>query len=105
LNFEFFHLFEAQIAPEILDMLDNPTKPTSFGHSLTITRRKIPFEPYETFRERLMAEMLASEPVDCCEVSHINHDVDLVIKKSVKRQRETVGGERLLTRLKLVASS
>lgn len=57
LDREFFHLYEAQITSNFLGMLDNPTTATMETNFPVIKHRKIPFEPFETFQERILADL------------------------------------------------
>lgn len=54
---EFIHLYEAQITSDFLRMLDNPAAATIQTNFPTIERRQIPFRPFETFQERILAEL------------------------------------------------
>ncbi|KAJ6041411.1 hypothetical protein N7460_006801 [Penicillium canescens] len=58
---EFIHLYEAQITSDFLRMLDNPAAATIQTNFPTIERRQIPFRPFETFQERIFAELLREQ--------------------------------------------
>lgn len=67
---EFIHLYEAQIPSELLRMLENPTIATRCTDGSTITQRKIPFKPFKTFNERILAELLAPDPHDASDIKY-----------------------------------
>lgn len=54
---EFIHLYEAQIPSAFLRMLDKPTTATIEANLSVIKHRKIPFKPFETFQERILADL------------------------------------------------
>lgn len=56
---EYIFLYEADISTELLDGLWNPKDATSPMKWPTIRREKIPYEPYNTFSSRLVAELIA----------------------------------------------
>jgi hypothetical protein len=59
---EFIYLYEAQITSDFLGMLDNPKTATIQTNFPTIERRQISFRPFETFEERIWAELLHFPP-------------------------------------------
>jgi hypothetical protein len=84
---EFIYLYEARITTEVLRMLENPTTVRPAGWP-TIERKKIPFRPFKTFRQRLVKEMLETEyslPASALKVD--SHETTL-LKKALKRPRE-----------------
>ncbi|KAH7259167.1 uncharacterized protein BKA55DRAFT_661889 [Fusarium redolens] len=56
----FAHVFHADINGHMLDALDEPTLDLNGVEWPTITHSQIPFEPYLTFPDRIMAELLGS---------------------------------------------
>ncbi|PWY96101.1 hypothetical protein BO94DRAFT_507593 [Aspergillus sclerotioniger CBS 115572] len=56
---EYIFLYEADIPTELLDGLWNPKDATSPMKWPTIRREKIPYEPFDTFSSRLVAELVA----------------------------------------------
>lgn len=61
-------------------MLENPKLATKQATWPTIKCKKVPFKPYTTFQERLIAELLAPNPVP-----HKGRD----ISDDMKLSRET----------------
>ncbi|KAF4767353.1 hypothetical protein HAV15_009611 [Penicillium sp. str.  len=53
----FIHLYEARITCDLLRMLDNPAAATVQANFPTIERTQIPFRPFETFQERILAQL------------------------------------------------
>jgi hypothetical protein len=59
---EFFHIFEAHITSELLEMLDNPTTATKHIDWPIIKHRRVPYYPLEGLRERIQAETARDQP-------------------------------------------
>lgn len=55
--------YEAQITTELLDALRDPKTATTPLEWPVIRRKKISYKPYDTFAERLVAELVAPCPV------------------------------------------
>ncbi|KAJ5085229.1 hypothetical protein N7532_010000 [Penicillium argentinense] len=64
-------------------MLEKPMVAKTSTNGPTIYRRKIPFQPFETFPERVRAEALASATADKANPK----------KRAVKRSRQHEGDE------------
>ena len=60
---EYIHFYEAEISAELLEVLRNPKTATEYKKWPTIWRRKIPFKPYDTFADRIMAELVVPRPL------------------------------------------
>lgn len=59
---EYILFYEADITTELMDALWDPknaTKPVTWP---TIRRKKLPYKPYDTFADRLTAELMAPCP-------------------------------------------
>lgn len=54
----FIHLFEAEITSSLLATIDNPTLSMKYVAWPIIKHRKIPFQPYSNFRERIIGYLL-----------------------------------------------
>lgn len=84
---EFIHLFEAEITSEILEMLDRPNLATGLATWPTIKHKKIPFQPYESFKERITAEILDSKPLQRHNCAQTGDDRVLPLEHVDKRGR------------------
>lgn len=84
LDREFIHLYEARITSDFLGMLDNPATATMQNDSPTIRRRQIPFKPFETLQERILAELSAGHKIP----PHVPIQHDDTINQNVKRVHE-----------------
>lgn len=51
--------YEAEITAELLEVLNSPKTATTYRPWPTIRRKKILYKPYNTFAERLTAELVA----------------------------------------------
>ncbi|KAJ5927250.1 hypothetical protein N7516_009023 [Penicillium verrucosum] len=94
---DFIYLYEGQFACEFLKMLDKPTAATNCTNFPTIHLRKIPFQPFETFGERILAEILATNflSIRLAVSDNVN-----TVNQAVKRPRQHEGGERRNVRQK-----
>ncbi|CAG8386161.1 unnamed protein product [Penicillium salamii] len=90
---EFIYLYEAQFTSELLEAIENPKTATAYVDWPTISRKKIPYNPYDTFRTRLVAELSLPENRHCHNASDIKDATD-VVKGTAKRQ----SGEEDVTR-------
>ncbi|CAG8008342.1 unnamed protein product [Penicillium salamii] len=84
---EFIHLYEAQFTSDLLEAIENPKDATAYLDWPTISRKKIPFKPYDTFRARLVAELSLPENRHCHNASDTKDATD-VVKGAPKRQSE-----------------
>ncbi|CAG8376545.1 unnamed protein product [Penicillium salamii] len=84
---EFIYLYEAQFTSELLEAIENPKTATAYVDWPTISRKKIPYNPYDTFRARLVAELSLPENRHCHNASDIKDATD-VVKGTAKRQSE-----------------
>ncbi|PYH88650.1 hypothetical protein BO71DRAFT_391186 [Aspergillus ellipticus CBS 707.79] len=55
---EYIHLHEAKITTELLEALRDPASATTYTEWPVIWQRKLPFKPYDTFADRLVAELV-----------------------------------------------
>ncbi|KAJ5621073.1 hypothetical protein N7510_005057 [Penicillium lagena] len=60
---EYILLYEADVTAELLDWLQSPKDATTPMEWPTVRRKSIPFKPYDTFAGRLVAELVAPDPV------------------------------------------
>ncbi|KAL5338012.1 hypothetical protein BJX70DRAFT_367892 [Aspergillus crustosus] len=94
---EFIHLYEARVSSIFLEMLDRPNTTMSMAWPI-IQRKRIPFKPYDTFRHRLVAELLEpSTPYDCDSL----REQGAVITKTVKRQHDAKSDHERMVKQKL----
>jgi len=63
LDKEHILFYEAQITTELLDALRDPKTATMPMEWPAIRRKKIPYKPYDTFADRLVAELVAPCPL------------------------------------------
>ncbi|KAJ6021191.1 hypothetical protein N7540_006695 [Penicillium herquei] len=56
---DYIHLYEAKIPSELLNALRDPKNAPNPAEWPTIWKKDIPFKPYDTFADRLVAELLA----------------------------------------------
>ncbi|KAJ6176725.1 hypothetical protein N7485_003639 [Penicillium canescens] len=84
----FIYLYEAQFTSELLEAIENPKNATARTNWPIITQKKIPFKPFGTFQQRLVAELLRQENRHCESAPDIKDGADLVVKRSAKRQHE-----------------
>ncbi|KAJ5179769.1 hypothetical protein N7492_002979, partial [Penicillium capsulatum] len=98
---DFIYLYESRVTSKLLRMLNNPTTAISEDWP-TIEPRKIPFKPYENFKQRLMHELLSTpdKPLRCGS-SVADAHVDALVGTAVKRQHETKEEDRRILRRKL----
>ncbi|KAJ5566754.1 hypothetical protein N7535_006060 [Penicillium sp. DV-2018c] len=87
-DYEFIYLYEAQFTSELLGAIENPKNATTYLKWPIITVKKIRFEPYDTFRERLVDELLRPPNLDCEIASNLKDGADRIVKSSAKRQHE-----------------
>lgn len=89
---EYIYLYEAEITAELLNALKNPNNATNPIAWPTIWQRKLPFEPFDTFGNRLVAELVASSLFRCHHPSGpsdvVNGDI---MGHGTKRQHEKTG--------------
>ena len=83
---EFIYLDEARFISELLEAIKNPEIATAYTDWPTVSRKKIPFKPFDTFRPRLVAELLFSENLLCHNASDIDNVTEIVAKRTAKRQ-------------------
>lgn len=51
--------YEAEVTAELLEVLNSPKTATTYRPWPTIRRKKISYKPYNTFADRLIAELVA----------------------------------------------
>ncbi|KGO65941.1 hypothetical protein PITC_021420 [Penicillium italicum] len=86
---ESIHLYEAQFTSDFLGMLDNPAIATMPANFPTIKRKQISFRPFETFQERILADLsVQSIP------PHVSNKDDNAINKNAKRAHKQEDDER-----------
>ncbi|KAJ5917544.1 hypothetical protein N7466_011098 [Penicillium verhagenii] len=83
----FIYLYEAQFTSELLNAIENPQTATMHTNWPIITRKRIPFKPFDTFQQRLVAELLLPANQHYHNASDIKDGVD-VVKNTAKRQHE-----------------
>ncbi|KAJ5959282.1 uncharacterized protein N7479_006432 [Penicillium vulpinum] len=84
---EYIHFYEAKISAELLGVLRGPRTTTEYTKWPTIQQRKLPFKPYDTFGDRIMAELVA--PSLCFhETSTMSYDLNGVVECGIKRPYE-----------------
>lgn len=95
----FIYLYEAQFTSQLLEAIETPKTATSITNWPIITRKKIPFEPFHTFQQRLVAELLLPPINHFHNASDIKDgdDVD-VAKRTEKRQPEQEDETRTVRR-------
>ncbi|RAK95693.1 uncharacterized protein BO80DRAFT_368183 [Aspergillus ibericus CBS 121593] len=59
---KYVHLFEARISVELIAALKDPDRAAKYVAWPTIQHRRLPYKPYETFTERLVAALVAPVP-------------------------------------------
>lgn len=94
----FIYLYEAQFTPELLEAIDNPKTATTITNWPIITRKRIPFKPFHTFQQRLVAELLLPANRHCYNASDIKDGADVVMKRTAKRQPEQEDETRTVRR-------
>ncbi|KAJ5282355.1 hypothetical protein N7505_000335 [Penicillium chrysogenum] len=72
---EFFHIFEAHITSELLEMLDNPTTATKHIDWPIIRHRRVPYYPLEDLRERIQTEIARDQPPGTFDISDPVHRI------------------------------
>ncbi|CDM37321.1 hypothetical protein DTO013E5_7557 [Penicillium roqueforti] len=82
----FIILYEAQITSEVLNALSHWRDATTPIQWPTIKRKRIPYQPYDTFASRLIAEIRESRPSDS--LSNISDGVDSVDEHGGERPYE-----------------
>lgn len=85
-DYDFIHLYEAEFTSEFLRMLDKPMNATSRTNIPDISRRKIPFKPFEDFPERIRAEIFATNLSPS--TSDVLDSAHSVVNEGVKRPFE-----------------
>lgn len=95
---EFIYLYEARFTSELLEAIKNPKIATVYVDWPTISRKKIPFKPFDTFRPRLVAELLLSENRHCPNASDIENVTEIVAKRTAKRQHGREDATRIVRR-------
>lgn len=89
-DLDFIHLYEGQFTCEFLQMLDNPTTFTGRTNIPTVYRRRISFQPYESFPERIQDEISFAGNLSL----HLaTSDTTKSAKEAVKRPFQDEGGE------------
>ncbi|PWY73708.1 hypothetical protein BO70DRAFT_341766 [Aspergillus heteromorphus CBS 117.55] len=94
---EFIYLYEAQFTSELLEAIENPKAATAYTNWPTITRKMIPFKPFDTFRPRLVADLLLPGHRHCHNALRFKDGAD-VVKRTVKRQYEHEDKSRTVRR-------
>jgi hypothetical protein len=89
---KFIYLFEAEIPSKFLEMLENLTLRAEHTALPTISCRKIPFEPYDSFQQRIITEVLDSHPRRRHEGTDINNTN--ASERGIKRRLVEDGGDR-----------
>ncbi|KGO75885.1 hypothetical protein PITC_033310 [Penicillium italicum] len=84
----YIYLYEAQFTSELLEAIENPKTATDMTNWPIITRKRIPFKPFHTFQQRLVAELLLPPNQHCHNASDIEDGADVVMKRTAKRQPE-----------------
>ncbi|KAE8155370.1 hypothetical protein BDV25DRAFT_1061 [Aspergillus avenaceus] len=59
---EYIYFYEAEITADLLCALRNPNAASSYTEWPTIRWRKIPYQPYETFANRLISTLVSPTP-------------------------------------------
>jgi len=91
--------YEAEITAELLNGLKNPMKSTTPMEWPTIRRKKLPYKPYDTFADRLVAELAAPSPLLSRSPLCLSDNVTGVIEHGRKRPHEQEDSEsRKMTR-------
>ncbi|PLB50833.1 hypothetical protein P170DRAFT_425133 [Aspergillus steynii IBT 23096] len=85
---EFIYLYEAQFTSELLKAIENPKAATTYTTWPTITRKIIPYKPYDTFRSRLVAELLLTKNQNCYATSGNKDCADFVVRCTTKRPHQ-----------------
>ncbi|CAP98624.1 Pc22g13360 [Penicillium rubens Wisconsin 54-1255] len=85
---EYIHLYEAEISAELLGALRSPTTATKYTKWPTIRRRKLPYKPYNTFADRITAELVAPSLLCSPEISSLSDEVNGVVRCGTKRPSE-----------------
>ncbi|KAJ5573726.1 uncharacterized protein N7459_008153 [Penicillium hispanicum] len=89
---QYIHLYEAEITAELLNALKDPNNATNPIEWPTIRWRKLPFEPFDTFDNRLVAELVAPSPFRSRHPSAPSDDVNSdIMSHDMKRQHEQTG--------------
>ncbi|PYI00739.1 hypothetical protein BO78DRAFT_412039 [Aspergillus sclerotiicarbonarius CBS 121057] len=60
---EYVHLYDARITNELIAVLKDPNAATEYVQWPTIYHIMLPYKPYESFMDRLVAELVAPGPV------------------------------------------
>ncbi|KAJ6188737.1 hypothetical protein N7519_003645 [Penicillium mononematosum] len=82
---EFIHLYEAEISAELLGALRSPETATKYTKWPTIRQRKLPYKPYNTFENRITAELEAPSILCSPEISGLSDELNGVIGCGRKR--------------------
>ncbi|KND91088.1 hypothetical protein TOPH_04348 [Tolypocladium ophioglossoides CBS 100239] len=98
---QFIYLFEAEIASELLKMLDKPNLATKQTVWPIIKRKRIPYEPCKNFHKRITAELLAPSPLPHSEAWIYNNDAGISKQEVGKRERGPEDDERGTMRQKV----
>jgi hypothetical protein len=96
LDREYIFLYEAEITTELLNALRNPKDATS-PVQCTIRRKRIPYKPYDSFADRLFADLVTPDSSNA-----LDNDVDRAIECKKKRQHEQ--GDRGSYKIRRVSS-
>lgn len=89
LDKEHILFYEAQITTELLDALRDPMTATMPMKWPAIRRKKIPYKPYDTFADRLVAELVAPCPLSSGNSqASVSHNVNHVSEHGQKRLHE-----------------
>jgi hypothetical protein len=83
---ESIYLYEAHISSGMLKMLDSPSTTTSVRWP-TIQRRRISFQPFETFTHRLLAALLGPDNLQYPGSLRADVYAGTVVPGKLKRQR------------------
>ncbi|PLB55401.1 hypothetical protein P170DRAFT_506004 [Aspergillus steynii IBT 23096] len=87
LDRENLFLYEADITAELLAGLRNPRDATRPIEWPVVRRKRIPYQPYKSFSDRLVAELLAPSSLPSY-TSNLSQKVNDVIDRGQKRTRE-----------------
>lgn len=88
-DYDYIHLYEAEITAELLGALKNPNNATTPIEWPTIRWKKLPFKPYDTFANRVVAELVAPIPLRSGHPSGPTDDVHGdIIEHGMKRPHE-----------------
>jgi hypothetical protein len=76
------HLYEAEFTPELLHALARPSLATKHVPWPTIKHTRIPFRPYNTFKQRVLDRVVTRDPQEEREDYWIEHQSSLEAQES-----------------------